>query len=252
MLSDNASLGHRAVRRLARRAPGGPEPHLRLPAGRDPRGAVQRRHPGRDLDLDLHRGGEPVRRPARGRGRADARRSRSADWSSTWSRRGSCTGTRRDSLNVSAALRHVLADLLGSVGVIVAAVIILIDRLGVRRPGGQRPDRAADPGELVGDPARLDPDPARGLADRDRRRGGRARDGLAAGRAPGPRPARVDDHLRAFRPSPPTCWSIATPTATPTRRALERMLDERFGLEHTTLQVDHEGGELLQIETGSR
>ena len=28
------------------------------------------------------------------------------------------------------------------------------------------------------------------------------------------------------------------------------MLDERFRLEHTTLQVDHEGGELLQIETG--
>ena len=24
---------------------------------------------------------------------------------------------------------------------------------------------------------------------------------------------------------------------------------ERFGLDHTTLQVDHEGGELLQIET---
>ena len=35
-----------------------------------------------------------------------------------------------------------------------------------------------------------------------------------------------------------------------TRRELERMLDERFGLDHTTLQVDHEGGELLQIETG--
>ncbi len=27
------------------------------------------------------------------------------------------------------------------------------------------------------------------------------------------------------------------------------MLEQRFGLEHTTLQVDHEGGELLQIET---
>jgi cobalt-zinc-cadmium efflux system protein len=33
-----------------------------------------------------------------------------------------------------------------------------------------------------------------------------------------------------------------------TRRLLEGMLRERFGLEHTTLQVDHEdGGELLQI-----
>ncbi len=32
------------------------------------------------------------------------------------------------------------------------------------------------------------------------------------------------------------------------RRRLERMLFDRFGLEHTTLQVDHEGAELLEIE----
>jgi cobalt-zinc-cadmium efflux system protein len=34
------------------------------------------------------------------------------------------------------------------------------------------------------------------------------------------------------------------------RRALEAILREQFGLEHTTLQVDHDGGRLLQIETG--
>ena len=62
----------RAVRGLARGPPRGPEPHLRLPARRDPRGALQRRHPGRDLDLDLRRGRGPVRRPARGRGGPDA------------------------------------------------------------------------------------------------------------------------------------------------------------------------------------
>jgi cobalt-zinc-cadmium efflux system protein len=32
------------------------------------------------------------------------------------------------------------------------------------------------------------------------------------------------------------------------RRALEQLLRERFGIEHTTLQVGHEGGELLSIE----
>ena len=32
------------------------------------------------------------------------------------------------------------------------------------------------------------------------------------------------------------------------RRDLERLLAERFAIEHTTLQVDHEGGELLSIE----
>jgi cobalt-zinc-cadmium efflux system protein len=31
------------------------------------------------------------------------------------------------------------------------------------------------------------------------------------------------------------------------RRAMEAMLHERFGLDHTTLQVDHEGGDLLSI-----
>jgi cobalt-zinc-cadmium efflux system protein len=32
------------------------------------------------------------------------------------------------------------------------------------------------------------------------------------------------------------------------RRELETVLHDRFEIEHTTLQVDHEGGELLQIE----
>jgi len=32
------------------------------------------------------------------------------------------------------------------------------------------------------------------------------------------------------------------------RRALEHMLSERFGIEHTTLQVEHVGGDLLQID----
>jgi cobalt-zinc-cadmium efflux system protein len=33
-----------------------------------------------------------------------------------------------------------------------------------------------------------------------------------------------------------------------TRRALERLLHEEFAIDHTTLQVDHEGGDLLRIE----
>jgi cobalt-zinc-cadmium efflux system protein len=33
------------------------------------------------------------------------------------------------------------------------------------------------------------------------------------------------------------------------RRAMEAMLHERFALDHTTLQVDHAGGELLEIES---
>jgi cobalt-zinc-cadmium efflux system protein len=36
------------------------------------------------------------------------------------------------------------------------------------------------------------------------------------------------------------------------RRALELVLHDEFGIEHTTLQVDHEGGELLEIEVSPR
>lgn len=35
------------------------------------------------------------------------------------------------------------------------------------------------------------------------------------------------------------------------RRELESLLHDRFGLAHTTLQVDHEGGDLLQIEVAA-
>jgi cobalt-zinc-cadmium efflux system protein len=37
-----------------------------------------------------------------------------------------------------------------------------------------------------------------------------------------------------------------------TRRALQAMLGERFAIEHCTLQVDHEGGDLLSIELSPR
>jgi cobalt-zinc-cadmium efflux system protein len=37
-----------------------------------------------------------------------------------------------------------------------------------------------------------------------------------------------------------------------TRRALDTLLRDRFQIEHTTLQVDHEGGELLYSELPER
>ncbi|MFL5924845.1 MAG: hypothetical protein ACJ75Q_06720 [Gaiellaceae bacterium] len=36
------------------------------------------------------------------------------------------------------------------------------------------------------------------------------------------------------------------------RRELERMLDERFGIEHTTLQVDHQPETVVQIGEPAR
>jgi cobalt-zinc-cadmium efflux system protein len=36
------------------------------------------------------------------------------------------------------------------------------------------------------------------------------------------------------------------------RRTLENMLHDEFDIDHTTLQVEHEGGELLEIELSPR
>jgi cobalt-zinc-cadmium efflux system protein len=36
------------------------------------------------------------------------------------------------------------------------------------------------------------------------------------------------------------------------RRTLEHILHDEFEIEHTTLQVEHEGGELLEIEVSPR
>jgi cobalt-zinc-cadmium efflux system protein len=36
------------------------------------------------------------------------------------------------------------------------------------------------------------------------------------------------------------------------RVELERLLDERFGIDHTTLQVDHERSDLVQLGASSR
>ena len=105
-------------------------------------------------------------------------------------------GHSGESLNVSAAFRHVIADLLGSIGVIVAAVIILAtgwdyadpaisvgigvlilaSSWGILRDSLQILLEGSPPGMDVG--------------------AGRHGDGRRAGRQGGPRPARVDDHVR--------------------------------------------------------
>ena len=74
-----------------------------------------------------------------------------------------------DNLNVRAALRHVFADLAGSVGVAVGGAHRAHDRLGAGRPGGGDGDRRADPRQLVVDRARRGVDPARGDPGGNRR-----------------------------------------------------------------------------------
>jgi cobalt-zinc-cadmium efflux system protein len=154
-------------------------------------------------------------------------------------------------LNMRAALRHVIADLLGSLGAVIAAVIILAS-------GWLEADPligiligllilASSWGVLRDSVAVLLEASPRGL---DAREVGEAMVSVAG-------VEEVHDlhvwevtsgfpalaaHLLVGRAD--DCHAV--------RREVESMLHERFGLGHTTLQVDHSGGQLLQIEGTER
>ncbi len=157
-------------------------------------------------------------------------------------------GHSGESLNVSAAMRHVIADLLGSAGVVLAAVVILTT-------GWEYADPVisvaigllilASSWGILRDSTRilLEASPA----DMDVEQVGQAMASVAGVK-------EVHDlHVWTITSGFPALAAhvlVSRDTdCHATRRDLERMLEERFGLEHTTLQVDHEGGELLQIET---
>lgn len=154
-----------------------------------------------------------------------------------------------ENLNVAAAARHVLADLLGSIGAIVAAGIILVT-------GWRHADPAvsvviallvlASSWSILREAVRilLESTP-RGV------------DAATVGRAMAERPGVVEVHdLHIWTISSGFPALAAHVLVAPgddchaRRRDLERMLGESFGIRHTTLQVDHEpdGGDgLLQI-----
>lgn len=152
-----------------------------------------------------------------------------------------------DSLNLAAALRHVLADLAGSVGVIVAAVVILLT-------GWEQADPVV--GALIGvlvlasawpvlrdsvrilleqAPAGIDPEEVEGAI-----RG-----------VPGVVDLH-DLHLWTITSGFPalSVHVLVEPDSDchDRRREIERVLADRFGLDHTTIQTDHAQPRLLQIE----
>jgi cobalt-zinc-cadmium efflux system protein len=153
------------------------------------------------------------------------------------------------SLNVSAALRHVFADVLGSVGVIVAAVTILATGWEYADPlvsvaigllilaSSWSILRDSMQILLEGSPPGMDVEEV----------------GQAMAAVPGV--SQVHDlHVWTITSGfPALAAHVLVDRDTDchaTRRTVEEMLRDRFGLDHTTLQVDHEGGELLQISTG--
>ena len=157
---------------------------------------------------------------------------------------------RGANLNVEAAFRHVLADLAGSVGVAVAALVIVLTRLARGGSAGQHRHRRARPRELVVDPPRLDVDPPRGRAER-------ARHALSSGRhwRRTPEWSRCTTSTSgrsppAFPPCPRTSSSAAARTVTGHGASSSASSPCEFGIEHTTLQVDHVGEQGGLVELG--
>ena len=151
-----------------------------------------------------------------------------------------------ESLNVSAALRHVLADLAGSVGVIVAALVILIS-------GWEYADPLvsvligllvlASSWSIIRDAGAI-------LLEASPRGLNVEQIGTAMASMPGV--VEVHDlHVWTITSGFPALAAHVTvgrdADCHAARRELEALLAERFGLEHTTLQVDHAGADLLQI-----
>ena len=152
---------------------------------------------------------------------------------------------RSESLNVRAALRHVLADLAGSAGVIIAGAVVLATGWS-----------AADPvaGLLIG----LLVLASSGTILRDSvgillEGAPRGLDAEAVGQAmaslPGVREVH-DLHVWTITSGFPALSAHVLVDANADchalRGQLERTLRERFGLDHTTLQVEHAPG-LLEI-----
>ncbi len=152
-----------------------------------------------------------------------------------------------DSLNVSAAFRHVIADLFASAGVIVAALVILVT-------GWEEADAVT--GVLIGllvlaSSWSIIRDAVAILLEASPRGLDVAELGRTMAGAPGV--VEVHDlHVWTITSGFPALAAHVTVGADTDchakRRELEALLDERFGLEHTTIQVDHAGPDLLQIE----
>jgi cobalt-zinc-cadmium efflux system protein len=156
---------------------------------------------------------------------------------------------REDSLNVEAAFRHVIADLLGSLGVVVAAVVILAT-------GWLQADAVvsifigilvlASSWSILRDATTILLEGApRGIETRDVGR-------LLAG-APGV--VEVHDlHVWTITAGFPALSAhvLVRPgeDCHGRRRELERLLADTFGIEHTTLQVDHVVEDAGLVEIG--
>ena len=153
----------------------------------------------------------------------------------------------RQSLNVEGSFQHIVTDLYAFAGTLVAGIVILVT-------GFNRADAIASllvAGLMFRSGYSLQRKCIRVLLEG-------APEGIAPGEvgvamAHGDQVKEVHDlHLWEIAPGRPilTAHVLVAPDADchAIRRALERMLKERFGIDHTTLQVDHAPEPLLSIQ----
>jgi cobalt-zinc-cadmium efflux system protein len=156
-------------------------------------------------------------------------------------------GADRSSLNVEGAFQHVLTDLFAFIATALAGLVILVS--GFDRADGIASLCAAvmlrASWSLLRDSGRIFLEAAPRGVDVD-----------AIGHAMVSQPGVTEVHdLHVWEVSSGFVALSAhvrvglDDDCHAARRALERLLHDRYEIEHTTLQVDHEGGDLLQIET---
>ncbi len=153
----------------------------------------------------------------------------------------------RQSLNLQGSYQHVLTDLYGFIGTAIAAAIILLTGFeradpivslliaGLMTRSGVSLVKASSRVFLEAAPTGIDPQ--------------------LIGEALVAQPGVVEVHdlhvweITSGFPALSAHVLVAPDSdCHAARRAMEAILHERFGLDHTTLQVDHSGGELLKIE----
>ena len=161
------------------------------------------------------------------------------------------SGAGRGNLNIEGSFQHLLTDLFGFLGTAVGAIVILTSGFQRADPlvslliaalmtrSGYALVKASARIFLEAAPAELDPEQI----------------GLALAREPGV--VEVHDlHVWEVASGFPALSAHVLVGADcnchGARRRMEEMLHERFALDHTTLQVDHEGGELLEISAPVR
>ena len=201
---------------------------------------------------DRGRGDRPARRSARDRGRRRARRSALLGLAGNLAATLVLARGEREDLNLEGVLRHSAADALGSLGVVVAGAFVLAGGSADRRPDRRPPHRRPHPRLLLaadqGAVRRADGGGAGGRRRRGRRGGDLREEGVRSVHdlhvwTVTPGFGALAAHVVVARdwrprPGPPPARGAAA---------------ERFGIEHTTLQMEEEAeGGLLRVENAPR